>query len=150
VVERPCGLPGNAARAAYPPDGRGRGAGPKVDESSIKDISGTQVVWIKDLLRSSPEKEWNAVKAARALKVRGRTRSRTSPATTNSTTHPQGTGHQAPDPARTLEDVRGIIRYESDPPARLAPGSAADRARGDRPPCAWSLSTDRLALDLAL
>jgi CO/xanthine dehydrogenase Mo-binding subunit len=41
----------------------------KVDEDSIKGISGARVVWIKDLLAVVAEKEWNAVKAARALKV---------------------------------------------------------------------------------
>jgi len=41
----------------------------KVDEASVKDIPGVRVVWIKDLLAVVAEKEWNAVKAARALKV---------------------------------------------------------------------------------
>src|SRR5262245_22195240 len=41
----------------------------QVDETSIKDIPGAKVVWIKDLLAVVDEKEWNAVKAARALKV---------------------------------------------------------------------------------
>jgi nicotinate dehydrogenase subunit B len=41
----------------------------KVDEASIKDIPGARVVWIKDLIAVVAEKEWNAVKAARALKV---------------------------------------------------------------------------------
>src|SRR5712691_6670296 len=41
----------------------------KVDEDSIKHIPGAKVVWIKDLLAVVAEKEWNAVKAARALKV---------------------------------------------------------------------------------
>ena len=40
-----------------------------VDEASIADIPGAQVVWIKDLLAVVAEKEWNAVRAARALKV---------------------------------------------------------------------------------
>jgi nicotinate dehydrogenase subunit B len=40
-----------------------------VDEASIKDIPGAKVVWIKDLLAVVAEKEWNAVKAARLLKV---------------------------------------------------------------------------------
>jgi nicotinate dehydrogenase subunit B len=40
-----------------------------VDESSIASIPGTRVVWIKDLLAVVAEKEWNAVKAARVLKV---------------------------------------------------------------------------------
>jgi CO/xanthine dehydrogenase Mo-binding subunit len=41
----------------------------KVDESSIAQIPGAQVVWIKDLLAVVAEREWNAVKAAAALKV---------------------------------------------------------------------------------
>jgi nicotinate dehydrogenase subunit B len=41
----------------------------KVDEGSIKHIAGARMVWIKDLLAVVAEKEWNAVKAARALKV---------------------------------------------------------------------------------
>jgi nicotinate dehydrogenase subunit B len=41
----------------------------KVDESSIAQIAGARVVWIKDLLAVVAEKEWNAVKAAQALKV---------------------------------------------------------------------------------
>ncbi|MEA2988772.1 MAG: nicotinate dehydrogenase subunit [Alphaproteobacteria bacterium] len=40
-----------------------------VDESAIKDIPGARVVWIKDLLAVVAEKEWNAVKASKALKV---------------------------------------------------------------------------------
>jgi CO/xanthine dehydrogenase Mo-binding subunit len=40
-----------------------------VDENSIADIPGAQVVWIKNLLAVVAEKEWNAVRAARALKV---------------------------------------------------------------------------------
>jgi CO/xanthine dehydrogenase Mo-binding subunit len=41
----------------------------KVDETSIANIPGAKVVWIKDLLAVVADKEWNAVKAARALKV---------------------------------------------------------------------------------
>jgi nicotinate dehydrogenase subunit B len=41
----------------------------QVDEGSIKDIPGARVVRIKDLLAVVAEKEWNAVKASRALKV---------------------------------------------------------------------------------
>ena len=40
-----------------------------VDEASIAGIPGAKVVWIKNLLGVVAEKEWNAVKAARALKV---------------------------------------------------------------------------------
>jgi nicotinate dehydrogenase subunit B len=40
-----------------------------VDEKSIGDIAGAKVVWIKDFLAVAAEKEWNAVKAAKALKV---------------------------------------------------------------------------------
>jgi CO/xanthine dehydrogenase Mo-binding subunit len=41
----------------------------KVDEDSIRHIAGARAVWIKDLLAVVAEKEWNAVKAAKALKV---------------------------------------------------------------------------------
>ena len=41
----------------------------KVDEDSIKGIPGAKAVWIKDLLAVVAEKEWNAVRAARNLKV---------------------------------------------------------------------------------
>jgi nicotinate dehydrogenase subunit B len=40
-----------------------------VDESSIAHIDGAQVVRVKDLLAVVAEREWNAIKAARALKV---------------------------------------------------------------------------------
>jgi CO/xanthine dehydrogenase Mo-binding subunit len=58
------------------------GAAPvSVDESSVKDIPGVQVVWIKNLLAVVARKEWNAVRAARALKV------------TWSESHPNFPGH---------------------------------------------------------
>jgi nicotinate dehydrogenase subunit B len=41
----------------------------KVDESSIKNIPGTQVVWDKGFLGIVANDEWDAIKAARALKV---------------------------------------------------------------------------------
>jgi CO/xanthine dehydrogenase Mo-binding subunit len=40
-----------------------------VDGTSIAHIEGAQAVWIKDLLAVVAESEWNAVRAARALKV---------------------------------------------------------------------------------
>ncbi len=40
-----------------------------VDESSIADIPGAQVVWIENFLAVVAEKEWNAVRAASALQV---------------------------------------------------------------------------------
>ena len=40
-----------------------------VDQSSIADIPGAQVVWIKNLLAVVAPKEWNAVRAAQKLKV---------------------------------------------------------------------------------
>jgi hypothetical protein len=49
----------------------------KVDESSIKDISGARVVWNQGFLGVVAEKEWDAIKAARgALPLRW-SRSRT-------------------------------------------------------------------------
>jgi CO/xanthine dehydrogenase Mo-binding subunit len=41
----------------------------KVDESSIKDISGAKVVWDKGFLGVVADKEWDAIQAARKLKV---------------------------------------------------------------------------------
>ena len=41
----------------------------KVDESSIKDIPGAKVVWEKGFLGVVADKEWDAIKAAQALKV---------------------------------------------------------------------------------
>jgi CO/xanthine dehydrogenase Mo-binding subunit len=40
-----------------------------VDEKSIADIPGAKMVWIKNFLAVVAEREWNAVKAAKALKV---------------------------------------------------------------------------------
>jgi len=40
-----------------------------VDEASIADIPGAEVVWIKNFLAVVAPKEWNAVRAARQLKV---------------------------------------------------------------------------------
>jgi nicotinate dehydrogenase subunit B len=40
-----------------------------VDETSVAHIPGSRVVWIKNFLAVVAEKEWNAVKAAQALKV---------------------------------------------------------------------------------
>jgi nicotinate dehydrogenase subunit B len=41
----------------------------KVDESSIKDIPGARVVWDKGFLGVVADKEWDAIKASRQLKV---------------------------------------------------------------------------------
>jgi len=41
----------------------------KVDERSIKDIPGAKVVWDKGFLGVVADKEWDAIKAAQALKV---------------------------------------------------------------------------------
>jgi nicotinate dehydrogenase subunit B len=41
----------------------------KVDESSIKDIPGAKVVWNKGFLGVIADKEWDAIKASRQLKV---------------------------------------------------------------------------------
>ena len=42
----------------------------EVDESSIANIPGARVVRIKDFLAVVAEREWNAVRAAKALRVR--------------------------------------------------------------------------------
>ncbi len=54
-----------------------------VDETSIGDIPGAQIVWIKNLLAVVAPKEWNAVRAAERLKV------------TWSESHPNFPGHEA-------------------------------------------------------
>src|SRR5258707_13061131 len=41
----------------------------KVDEASVKDIPGVQVVWPKGFIGLVAPKEWDAIRAARALKV---------------------------------------------------------------------------------
>jgi len=41
----------------------------KVDESSIKDIPGAKVVWDKGFIGVVADKEWDAIKAAKSLKV---------------------------------------------------------------------------------
>ena len=41
----------------------------KIDESSIKDIASAKVVWDKGFLGVVADKEWDAIKAARTLKV---------------------------------------------------------------------------------
>jgi hypothetical protein len=41
----------------------------KLDESSIKDIPGARVVWNQGFLGVVADKEWDAIKAARDLKV---------------------------------------------------------------------------------
>ena len=41
----------------------------KVDEGSIRDISGAKVVWDKGFLAVVADKEWDAIKASRQLKV---------------------------------------------------------------------------------
>src|SRR5947199_6621884 len=63
-VSRPGMLHGRMIRPAV------AGAVPvKVDESSIRDIPGAKVVWQKGLLGVIADKEWDAIKAAKALKV---------------------------------------------------------------------------------
>jgi CO/xanthine dehydrogenase Mo-binding subunit len=53
-----------------------------VDEKSIGDIPGAQVVWIKNLLAVVAPKEWNAIRAAQKLRV------------TWSESHPNFPGHE--------------------------------------------------------
>jgi CO/xanthine dehydrogenase Mo-binding subunit len=76
-----------------------------VDESSIADIPGAQVVWIKNLLAVVAPKEWNVVRAAERLKV------------TWSTSHPNFPGHEglhdhirnAPVLKRTIQAENGSV-----------------------------------------
>jgi nicotinate dehydrogenase subunit B len=63
-IRRPGMMHGRMIRPAI------AGAAPvKVDESSIKDIPGAKVVWDKGFLGVVADKEWDAIQAARKLKV---------------------------------------------------------------------------------
>ncbi|HEY3643025.1 MAG TPA: molybdopterin cofactor-binding domain-containing protein, partial [Xanthobacteraceae bacterium] len=83
-----------------------------VDEKSIAAISGAQVVWIKDFLAVVAEKEWNAVKAAAALKV------------TWSQSKPNFPGHD-----KLFDHIRAapVVKRSSDPGVV---GFAAQRDQG--------------------
>ena len=83
-----------------------------VDEKSIGQIPGAKVVWIKDFLAVVAEKEWNAVKAAQALKV------------TWSESKPNFPGHE-----KLFDHMRQapVVVHSSDPGNV---GSAAPRVRG--------------------
>jgi nicotinate dehydrogenase subunit B len=84
----------------------------KVDETSIADVAGAKVVWIKDFLAVVAEKEWNAVKAAQALKV------------TWSQSQPNFPGND-----RLFDHIRkaAIVKRSSDPGNT---GPAAERVQG--------------------
>jgi CO/xanthine dehydrogenase Mo-binding subunit len=71
----------------------------KVDESSIKDIPGARVVWQKGLLGVVADKEWDAIKAAKALKVEW-----------------SNTAPPFPDPASLYEHIRKApVRHREEP-----------------------------------
>jgi nicotinate dehydrogenase subunit B len=84
----------------------------KVDEASIAHLPGAQVVWIKNFLAVVAEKEWNAVKAAQALKV------------TWSDSKPNFPGHE-----KLFDHIRQapVVARSSDPGMV---GAAAPRAVG--------------------
>ncbi len=86
-----------------------------VDEKSISDIPGTQVVWIRDFLAVVAEKEWNAVKAAQRLKV------------TWSESHPGFPGHE-----KLFDHIRNapVVARSSDSNVRAA-GASQERNEGD-------------------
>ena len=77
----------------------------EVDERSIAEIPGAQIVWIKSLLAVVAPKEWNAIRAAQSLKV------------TWSTSQPNFPGHErlhehirkAPVLKRTIEAENGSL-----------------------------------------
>jgi nicotinate dehydrogenase subunit B len=83
-----------------------------VDEKSIADIPGAKMVWIKDFLAVVAEKEWNAVKAAQALKV------------TWSQSKPNFPGHD-----KLFDHIRNapVVKRSSDPGVT---GFAAQRDQG--------------------
>jgi CO/xanthine dehydrogenase Mo-binding subunit len=83
-----------------------------VDEKSIGNIPGAKVVWIKNFLAVVAEKEWNAVKAAQALKV------------TWSQSKPNFPGHD-----KLYDHIRNapVVKRSSDP---TNTGFAAQRDQG--------------------
>jgi nicotinate dehydrogenase subunit B len=85
-----------------------------VDEKSIADIPNTKVVWIKNFLGVVAEKEWNAVKAAKALKV------------TWSESNPNFPGHD-----KLFEHIRNapVVARSADRNNR-AVGPSGERANG--------------------
>ena len=134
-------LPGMLhARMIRPPVA---GATPvRVDEASIKAIPGAQVVHIKDLLAVVAPKEWNAIRAAKALKVSW------SDFKSDFPTHEEVHGHirKAPVVARKVEYENGafdegvkqatrVISAEYEYPthshASMGPGCAVADVRED-------------------
>ena len=113
-----------------------------VDEASIHDIPGAQVVRVKDLLAVVAPKEWNAIRAARALKVSW------TDFKPNFPTHEEVHGHirAAPVVARKIERENGsfedgvkqaakVISAEYEYPthshASMGPGCAVADVRED-------------------
>jgi CO/xanthine dehydrogenase Mo-binding subunit len=86
----------------------------KVDEQSIAQIPGAQVVWIKDFLAVVAEKEWNAVRASQALKV------------TWSVSKPNFPGHE-----KLFEHIRQAppVRRSSGSPDEASPEAGSPRVR---------------------
>jgi CO/xanthine dehydrogenase Mo-binding subunit len=85
-----------------------------VDEKSIADIPGAKVVWIKNFLGVVAEKEWNAVRAAKALKV----------------TWSESTAH-FPGHDKLFEHIRNapVVARSGDRAVRAA-GASQERANG--------------------
>lgn len=83
-----------------------------VDEKSISDIPGVQVVWIKDFLGVVAEKEWNAVRAATQLKV------------TWSESKPNFPGHE-----KLFDHIRNapVVAHSGDPKIKAAGASQEKR-----------------------
>src|SRR5262249_36893449 len=86
-----------------------------VDEKSIANIPGAKVVWIKNFLGVVAEKEWNAVRAAQALKV------------TWSESQPHFPGHD-----KLFEHIRNapVVARSGDRNVR-AVGAPQDRVSGE-------------------
>jgi CO/xanthine dehydrogenase Mo-binding subunit len=85
----------------------------KVDESSIKDIPGARVVREKGVLGVVAEKEWDAIKAAKALKVEW----------SNAAT-------PFPDPASLYDHIRSAPVRHREVPANAVTGNVEDAFRG--------------------
>jgi CO/xanthine dehydrogenase Mo-binding subunit len=85
----------------------------KVDESSIKDIPGARVVREKGVLGVVAENEWDAIKAAKALKVEW-----------------SNAANPFPDPASLYDHIRSAPVRHREVPANATTGNVDDAFRG--------------------
>jgi CO/xanthine dehydrogenase Mo-binding subunit len=81
----------------------------EVDEASIADIPGAQIVWIRNLLAVVAEKEWNAVRAARQLRVTWSQSSPNFPGHENLFSHIRDAAPSAASAGTRLESTSGDL-----------------------------------------